>query len=110
MSWYRNHFEKAKGDDAMDAKVKRVVMGKEYRDTVLGIQGRVIAICKYVTGCDHAELAWAKDNEIKSVWVDVVRLEPVKKNAPAKKAHRKSRLGGPANHPPSQNGSLSKAR
>ncbi len=77
-----------------------VALGTKYKDTVFGITGVAMAQCRYFTGCDHVQLQWEKDGEIKSDWFDIVRLAPVK--ARAKRTATTRSRGGPADRPPTR--------
>lgn len=77
----------------------KIKLGKKYRDKILGAEGIATAQCKYLTGCDHVQLSWRKDDETKEDWIDIVRLELVPEPKKEKLVSA-NKIGGPAAHPP----------
>lgn len=72
-----------------------LVLGRKYKETVLGREGVAISRIEYLSGCDRVELQWLnKDNEAKSLWIDITQLADVEVvNA---------KPGGPQDEPPSR--------
>ena len=58
-------------------KTNEIILGATYRDTLHNTQGVCTAKCQYLTGCDRAVLEYIEDGEVKELWLDVNRLEPV---------------------------------
>lgn len=80
----------------------RVDLGEKYKDDVHGLTGVATAQCSYLTGCDHILLEFMKDGEVKSQWVDILRLARFGGRAKKKTKTSRRRTGGPAPHPPSR--------
>ena len=80
----------------MQVTETEIVLGKKYRDTVLGLEGIATAHTKYLTGCDQVELQRADKGEIKGEWYDITRLEGVVV------APKDQKPGGPQNHAPAR--------
>jgi hypothetical protein len=54
-----------------------IEFGKQYRDKPSGIVGRATAFYQYEHGCEHVVLEYVKEGEIKSITVEVPRVEAV---------------------------------
>ena len=54
------------------------ILGKKYRDTILGNEGVATAGAAYLSGGDQLQLAWSGVNgEANHSWYDATRIEPV---------------------------------
>jgi hypothetical protein len=54
------------------------ILGKKYRETVLGTEGVAIAGAIYLSGGDQIQLAWtSSDGSANHQWYDATRIEPV---------------------------------
>lgn len=72
----------------------KIVLGRKYRETILGRTGVANAVCMYLTGCDQVELIWLDEKgKRECCWVDCTVLEAV-----ALPARRRS--GGPTESVP----------
>ena len=77
-------------------KVKDVILGKKYRDTISGLIGVAICYSQYLTGCDQVSLETLEGGEIKEQWFDITRLDKVPVPSQARA------VGGPQSHAPAK--------
>lgn len=77
---------------------KQYTLGKEYKDTLLGIKGIATAGVAYLTGCDQLQLSFVDNVGCANAhWVDVTNVEAVKPPRKKKLAAKPRRTpGGPA--------------
>ena len=70
-----------------------IVLGKKYQYTIQKLEGTVLAVVDYLTGCSKVALEYLFQGDIKTQWVSVGDLKPLFKKEP-KKICKKS-PGGP---------------
>ena len=69
-----------------------IELGRIYRDTVFGFEGKAMGVCQYLTGCSQVELVAEDPSEVGkmcSKWLDINRIEPAKVR----------KVGGPQSNP-----------
>lgn len=73
---------------------KIYVLGKRYKDKLLGNVGIAVAGCAYLSGCDQIMLQW-NDSTKRPVdqWVHVTDIEEIETATPKEPSKR---VGGPA--------------
>ena len=60
--------------------MKKVELGKKYKDIVMGTEGICVSYTRFLTGCDRVNLEYKnKDGDVKSYHLDVSCCKEVKK-------------------------------
>lgn len=84
-----------------DGNTVVAILGKKYRELVLGRSGVASAYVQYITGCDQLSIVWLdKDEKRVEIWVDITTVEAVED--PIEVPEERRRAGGPSEcQPPS---------
>ncbi len=74
---------------------KKFTLGKEYKDTLMKVEGVAVAGISYLTGCDQLQINFVDGTGcVNNHWVHVTHVEKVPR--PEKPVKAKQRAGGPA--------------
>lgn len=66
--------------------------GNKYKDIVLGIEGILVELVKFSTGCDRVKLVFNQNNEEKDHWTDDTLIELVEETLTKEQKSRLNKL------------------